>query len=58
MGYKHEVVPLLQVLSHKTRAYICNPTANFLHAFLVVPNVKDILGKSETKGELKAIQLW
>ena len=24
VGYRHEVLPVMQVLSHSTRAYICN----------------------------------
>ena len=31
-GYRHEILPLMQILSHETRAYICN--ANGLPGFI------------------------
>ena len=37
LGYRHEVIPLLQVLSHKTRAYTIN--ANGLEGFLIATPV-------------------
>ena len=48
VDYMEEVVPLLQIISHETRAYIWN--ANGLHGFLVKQPVMSILEDEDSGG--------
>ena len=50
LGYRHEVLPIMQVLSHGTRAYIWN--ANGLPGFVTELDIIDILWDSEKQGKL------
>ena len=48
LGYKHEVIEILQRLSHRTRAYVYN--ADGLKGFLVVLDIIKILKDAELNG--------
>ena len=48
LGYRHEILPLMQVLSHGTRAYILNE--NGLPGFVEEFDVIDILRGAEKEG--------
>ena len=49
-GYRHEVMPLLQKLSHGTRAYIVN--ADGLPGFLIENSLIEILQDADKCGKL------
>ena len=49
IGFRHEVLRLLQVLSQSTRAYIVN--AEGLPGFLVEFNIMEILQKAKAKSQ-------
>ena len=51
VGYRHEVLPLLQIMSHKTRAYAIN--AEGLRGFLIEMDVMKILREMDAKGLLE-----
>ena len=59
-GYWHEVMGLMQVLSHSTRAYILNPDANYLRGFLHKhdKSILDILDDSHLRGKLDYIKKY
>ena len=46
-GYRHEVMPLLQTLSHRTRAYIVN--AEGLPGFVIEMDIIKILQEAKLK---------
>ena len=48
VGYKHEVIEILQTLSHRTRAYVYN--ADGLQGFLVVLDIIKILKAAQSSG--------
>ena len=47
MGYRHEVIPLMQTISHSTRAYIINE--NGLRGFVSDPDIIKVLKKADSK---------
>ena len=59
-GYWHEVIGLMQVLSHSTRAYILNPDANYLRGFLNKhdKSITEILYDSDKQGKLEYIKKY
>ena len=56
MGYRHDVIWILQTLSHTTRAYIWN--ANGLEAFIKPLNIINFFRDSEEQGFLEDIAKW
>ena len=50
VGWRHEVIPILQSLSHSTRAYIIN--ANGLTGFLLSMNLIQFLQEADQDGKL------
>ena len=57
VGYHDEVLELMQVLSHGTRAYISN--SDGLKNFLIVnKEIWYILRKADKKGELEYAKRW
>ena len=60
-GYKHQVMPLMQTLSHKTRAYAIN--ANSLPGFVIDMdfigmNLINVLKNADEKGQLDHVKKW
>ena len=56
LGHRHEVVPILQSLSHGTRAYIIN--ADGLPGFLNSMKFIDFLREADKKGQLEHLKKW
>ena len=55
-GYRHDVLPLMQVVSHKTRAFIWNEDGQkgFLTKFYIMP----VLYETEKAGKLEKLTKW
>ena len=53
LGYEDEVLPVLQQLSHGTRAYVWN--AGGLKGFLVVSAIQGVLRKAFLSGEIQKV---
>ena len=58
VGFIDEVIPILQVMSHKTRAFICNPSANFLQGFLYKKEIIKILKRADACKQLEVVKRW
>lgn len=56
VGYHHEILPLLQIISHRTRAYIIN--AEGLPGFLVQIDFMQILRQADARGCLEIAKKW
>ena len=56
MGYYHEVLPMMQRISHSTRAYIIN--AEGLPGFLIQIDFMQVLREADAKGRLKDAKKW
>ena len=56
LGYRHEVMQLMQILSHGTRAFIVN--ANVLPGFLVVRDLVEFLKDKDSKKLLQYTKIW
>ena len=56
LGFRHEVVPLLQKISHGTRAYIIN--ADGLHGFVHDLDIAEILRRADKCGLLDEAKKW
>ena len=56
LGYRHHVLPLLQTLSHKSRAFIWK--ANGLPGFVEQFNVINALREAKQSGKLDWILKW
>ena len=56
LGYRHQVMPLLQTLSQGTRAYTIN--ADGFHGFVVKFEILKFLGKANQRGELEHAKKW
>ena len=56
IGYRHDVMPMMQKLSHGTRAYICN--AKGLPGFVDELHIVEILKLAEEKGQLEHAKNW
>ena len=56
LGYRHEVLPLLQTISHATRAYIYHE--NGLPGFIFRFDIIKILKSADEKGQLKDAREW
>ena len=56
VGWKFQVVDILQKLSHQSRAYLYN--GHGLSGFLVELNVIPVLKRLESKGKLDEISPW
>ena len=56
MGYRHEVVPLMQTISHSTRAYLVN--ANGLRGFVDDLDIMKVLKKADSKKQLDRQRKW
>ena len=52
-GYRHEVMPIMQTLSHGTRAYTCNPRAFGLSGFVIPSEIIKHLEDQDQKGNLE-----
>ena len=55
-GYRHDVILILQKLSHSTRAYIWN--ADGLEAFIKSFDIIAFLKDSEEEGLLEEVTRW
>ena len=56
VGYRHEVMPIMQTLSNATRAYIIN--ANGLPAFVFEVKIMTILREADKRGQLENAKRW
>ena len=56
VGFCHEVLPLMQIISHSTRAYIIN--AEGLPGFLIKIDIMQILREADAKDRLKDAKRW
>ena len=56
IGYRDEVTPLMQTLSHATRAFIVN--ANGLPGFLVSFDIMKYLKEEDKAGKLENAKKW
>ena len=56
VGWRHEVIPILQTLSHSTRAYIIN--ANGLTGFLLSMNLIRFLQEADQDGKLESAKKY
>ena len=56
LGFRHQVIPILQTLSHKVRAYIFN--ANGLQGFLINLDISWIIKDASIKQRLHLITRW
>ena len=56
VSYRHQVIHILQRVSHQTRAYIYN--ANGLPGFLQEFDIMQILKRAQSLGLLKEITKW
>ena len=56
LGYSHEVIPIMQTLSHATRAYIIN--ADGLPGFIRSIEVIELLRNADEEGKLKYIKRY
>ena len=52
VDYRHEVMPKMQRLSHCSRAYILNPSANKLTGFVKSFDIMEILKEADKNGKL------
>ena len=52
-GFSHEVLPIMQTLSHSTRAYLCN--ANGLQGFIIKFDILKMLTNADKNGQLESI---
>ena len=48
LGYRHEVMPLMQTISHGTRAYIVNEGG--LRGFVIAVNIMNLLKTADEAG--------
>ena len=55
-GYRHEVHPIVQNLSHATRAYIVNSSG--LPGFVAKPGVMQVLEQADKEGDLDHVKEW
>ena len=56
LGYRHEVMPLLQRISHGTRAYIIN--ADSLLGFVMELNIINLLKEADKNGLHEHLKKW
>ena len=56
VGWRHEVIPILQTLSHSTRAYIIN--ANGLTGFLLSIDLMRFLQEADQDGKLESAKKY
>ena len=56
LGYRHQVIPSLESLSHSTRAYIIN--AHGLPGFLIEFDVMKYLDDADKAGQLEHIRRY
>ena len=56
LGYQNEVLPLLQTISHRTRAYAVN--AKGLPGFVLRMDIMKILKQADAKGQLESVKEW
>ena len=56
VGFRHEVLPITQILSHATRAYIVN--ADGLTAFILKFDIISVIKAANHKGQLDEQKKW
>ena len=56
LGWRHEVMAIMQNLSHQTRAYICN--ADALLGFVDQIDILKVLKDADKKGLLSRAKFW
>ena len=56
LGYQHEVMPILQILSHSTRAFIFN--ADGLPGFVQRFEISEILLDADNQNQLEFAKKW
>ena len=56
LGYSCDVLPAMQRLSHRTRAYIWN--ADGLPGFLAKASLMQVLRAAHLRGDLKEVTRW
>ena len=56
LGFRHEVLPLLQKINHSTRAFLWN--ANGLQGFVRDMDAIPILSRAVKTDELKKVTKW
>ena len=56
VGYRHEVIPIMQRISHGTRAFIISATG--LRGFLIKFDPMKILREADLKGLLDDAKKW
>ena len=56
LGYRHEVIPMMQTVSHSTRAYIYNE--NGLNSFIFRFDIMKVLKAADLRGDLENAREW
>ena len=53
LGFRHQVIPIMQTLSHGTRAFVWS--ANGLQGFVIRADIMYILNEAKKSGELEEV---